>query len=142
MLLQLQGHPYKHYDNPVILSSSRTSEQNINFRVRNLLEELTNDLKEDKNIGCILIEPIQCTYGDYYFTNQFFIGVRKLSEEFDIPLIFDEIQTGFCATGNIWYFQHLPITPDIVVFGKKTQLSGIMVNKKFSKIFQNPIRLE
>ena len=32
--------------------------------------------------------------------------------------------------------------PDILVFGKKTPLSGIMVNKKFSNIFKSPIRLE
>ena len=142
---RLDGYPgsyWKHYDNPVVLHSSRYDNKNSTIRVNKLLDELKKDVIKDPNIGCILIEPIQCTNGDLYFTNDFFIGINNISKEFDIPLIFDEIQTGFCTTGKIWYYQHLPITPDIVIFGKKTQLSGIMVNKKFSTIFKNPIRLE
>ena len=59
-------------------------------------------------------------------------------------MIFDEIQIGFGATGNLWYFQHLEILPDVVIFGKKTQLSGIMTTEKMSDIFKkkNSIRLE
>ena len=49
---------------------------------------------------------------------------------------------GFGGTGKLWYFEHLPILPDILTFGKKTQLSGIAVQEKFSKIFEKPIRLE
>ena len=82
------------------------------------------------------MEPIQCTFGDYYFPKAFFTGVRELATKHDIPLIFDEIQVGFGGTGKLWYFEHLPIVPDILVFGKKTQLSGIAVQEKFSKIFE------
>jgi L-lysine 6-transaminase len=42
----------------------------------------------------------------------------------------------------LWYYEHLPIEPDIIVFGKKTQLSGIAVQEKFSTIFNKAIRLE
>ena len=47
----------------------------------------------------------------------FFIELRKLADKYDIPLIFDEVQVGFGSTGKVWYFEHLPIEPDIVVFG-------------------------
>ena len=106
-----------------------------------LLEDLEKDLKK-KNITAIIVEPVQCTFGDRYLRKNFFFKIRRLSNKYDVPLIFDEVQTGFCTTGKVWYFQHLGILPDIVVFGKKTQVSGIMVKKKFSKIFQNSIRLE
>ena len=76
------------------------------------------------------------------FTDEFFEGIRRISSNYNIPLIFDEVQTGFGATGKKWYFENLNIVPDILVFGKKTQLSGIMVNKNFGNIFEKPIRLE
>ena len=58
--------------------------------------------------------------------------------------MFDEIQIGFGGTGKLWFFQHLGVTPDIVIFGKKTQLSGIMVKDEFSQIFskEESVRLE
>lgn len=107
-----------------------------------VLGEIEDVLKNEKNVCAILVEPIQCTFGDRYFPDSFFIGVRRLASTYDIPLIFDEIQVGFGGTGKLWYFEHTSIEPDILIFGKKTQLSGIAVREKFSKIFRNAIRLE
>ena len=142
---RLDGFPgsyWEHCEMPTIFSSDRVSDNRLFSRVEKVLEDIKNTIVYEKNICCILVEPIQCTNGDLYFTDQFFLGIREIASEFDIPLIFDEVQTGFGATGKVWYYQNLPIIPDIVVFGKKTQLSGIMVNQKFSKIFKKPIRLE
>jgi L-lysine 6-transaminase len=108
----------------------------------NVINEIKQQVKKENNVCAILVEPIQCTFGDRYFSNTFFKEIRKISDQYDIPLIFDEIQVGFGSTGKLWYFEHLPIIPDILVFGKKTQLSGIAVQKKFAKIFNNSIRLE
>ncbi len=91
---------------------------------------------------CILVEPIQSTFGDMYFPDSFFNGLRNLADEYDIPLIFDEIQVGFGTTGKLWFYEHIDIEPDILVYGKKTQVSGIMVKEKFAKIFENSVRLE
>ena len=85
---------------------------------------------------CILVEPIQCSVGDIYLTKEFLRGLKDLSDKYDVPLIFDEIQVGFGATGKLWYHEHLDIEPDIVIFGKKTQLSGIMVKESHSHIFK------
>jgi len=141
---RLKGFPgnywYK-YKNPIITYKNNKIYQNLDL-VRQILLQIEDKIKKDKNTCCILIEPIQCTNGDRYFSNQFFMGIRKIATKYDIPLIFDEIQTGFCASGKNWYYQYTHIIPDILIFGKKTQLSGIMVNKKFAKIFKTPIRLE
>jgi L-lysine 6-transaminase len=94
------------------------------------------------DIVALLIEPIQSTYGDNYFPKEWFEEIRVMCNRYDICLIFDEIQTGFGATGKMWYHQHLGIEPDIVAFGKKSQTSGIMVKEKFAKIFETPVRLE
>ncbi len=136
------GSNWKRYYNPTVLTSSRNGNQNTIKKVHEVLREIKNDIISEGDIGGILIEPIQCTYGDHYFTDDFFEGIREIATEHDIPLIFDEVQTGFGATGKTWYFENLNIVPDILVFGKKTQLSGIMVNKNFGNIFNKPIRLE
>jgi L-lysine 6-transaminase len=92
------------------------------------------------NIAAILVEPVQCTFGDRYFPGDFFTRLRQLCDGNDIPLIFDEIQTGFGVTGKMWYYQHLSIEPDIVAFGKKTQVSGMMAKEHLGAIIQNPMR--
>jgi L-lysine 6-transaminase len=107
------------------------------------LENVEEEMRTGK-ITCVLVEPIQCSAGDIYHDNQFFNGLRTLCNVYDVPLVFDEIQIGFGGTGKVWYFQHLDIVPDIVIFGKKTQLSGIMAQEKYGEIFnpKNSIRLE
>lgn len=95
-----------------------------------------------RNIAAFLIEPVQSTYGDNYFPQDFFNLARDLCNKYNICLIFDEVQTGFATSGKMWYFQYLDIEPDIVVFGKKVQLAGIMCKENYEKIFKTPIRLE
>ncbi len=53
-------------------------------------------------------------------------------------LIFDEVQTGIGITGKMWAFQHFSVVPDVIAFGKKTQVCGILANKdKFDEIPNN-----
>ena len=98
-----------------------------------IIKNIETKIKKE-NSCAVLIEPIQSTFGDRYFEKFFLKQVATICKKNDIPLIFDEIQTGFYTSGKKWYFQHIGITPDIVVFGKKTQVSGIMMKNKFSKI--------
>lgn len=108
--------------------------QNFSTKLNCDLDEVEEQLK-NSFATCILVEPIQCSAGDIHQEKEFFQGLRLLCDKYNVPLIFDEIQVGFGGTGKLWYYQHLNIFPDIVIFGKKTQLSGIMVNKKCSDIF-------
>ena len=130
------------FNNPVMTYKNGILKDNDDD-VQLVLKKVEDCIKiENSQISGILVEPIQCTFGDKYFSETFFIGLRKIADQYDIPLIFDEIQIGFGGTGKVWYFEHLPIEPDILVFGKKVQLAGIMVKEKFAKIFSTPIRLE
>ena len=101
------------------------------------LSELQDLIDSGKNIGGVIIEPIQCTVGDNCFSDEFLTELRKITQDNDIPLIFDEVQTGFCSSGSVWYFQRLDWTPDIIIFGKKSQVSGFFVKKEFDSIFDS-----
>ncbi len=140
-LKNFPGDYWGRVDNPVITYKKGKKIINEDL-VNKVLNDIELIIKKDNNVCAILIEPIQCTYGDHYFPKSFFEGLRVICNKYDIPMIFDEIQVGFGATGKLWYFEHLTIDPDILVFGKKTQLSGIAVKNKFAKIFENSIRLE
>lgn len=131
-------------------SNSRLSPYPEAFSVKiqspNLQDQIEGVINKIESIAseltAIVVEPIQCTIGDRYYKKQFFAFLREVCDRFDIPLIFDEVQIGFGSTGKVWYHDHLDVDPDIVMFGKKTQLSGIMATEKMSNIFENAVELE
>jgi len=100
--------------------------------VKELQKYIQNGTEE---VGCVIIEPIQCTSGDIPFSLEQLNDIRKVTKENNIPLIFDEIQTGFCSTGDVWFFERLGWSPDLVVFGKKSQVSGFFIREGFDEIF-------
>ncbi|MDP9954673.1 L-lysine 6-transaminase [Epilithonimonas hungarica] len=87
-------------------------------------------LANPDEVACVIIEPIQAEGGDNHFRNEFFAELRKICDENEILLILDEVQTGIGMTGKMWAFQHLDIIPDVITFGKKTQVCGILANKE------------
>ena len=48
--------------------------------------------------------------------------------------IVDEVQTGMGITGKWWAYQHFDFNPDILVFGKKLQVCGIMVSNRIEDV--------
>jgi L-lysine 6-transaminase len=106
------------------------------------IKRLEEEFIKDKNLAAVIIEPVQCTFGDQYLDAKYLLKVRELCNVYDVPLIFDEIQTGFYTSGKKWYSEVLGVYPDIIVFGKKLQVAGILINKKCTKIFQIPATLE
>ncbi|MPS72040.1 MAG: L-lysine 6-transaminase [Chryseobacterium sp.] len=87
-------------------------------------------LANPDEVACVIIEPIQAEGGDNHFRNEFFTELRKICDENEILLILDEVQTGIGMTGKMWAFQHLDIIPDVITFGKKSQVCGILANKE------------
>ncbi len=88
-------------------------------------------------IAAILIEPIQGEGGDNHFRPEFLRGLRRIADERDALLIFDEVQTGLGTTGEMWAFQALGVTPDLVAFGKKTQVCGMMSTRRIDEVEKN-----
>ncbi len=93
--------------------------------------------KEGDDIAGIIIEPIQGEGGDNHFRREFFQELRKIADENDILLIFDEVQTGVGLTGKMWAYEHFEVAPDIMAFGKKTQVCGILCSNRIKKVKNN-----
>ena len=88
------------------------------------------------DIAAIIIEPVQGEGGDNFFRKEFFSRLREIADDNEILLMFDEVQTGFGLTGKFWASEHY-VTPDIIAFGKKAQVCGIMVNDRIDDIQEN-----
>jgi L-lysine 6-transaminase len=85
-------------------------------------------------VAAILIEPIQGEGGDNHFRPEFLRALRRYADEHEAMLIFDEVQTGFYGTGKPWVWQILGVEPDIVAFGKKSQVCGIFANRRVEEV--------
>ncbi len=89
------------------------------------------------DIAALIIEPIQGEGGDNHFRSQFMQTLRKLADKHEFLLIFDEIQTGIGLTGKMWAAEHYDVEPDILVFGKKTHVCGIIAGKRVDEVKNN-----
>jgi L-lysine 6-transaminase len=88
------------------------------------------------DIAAIIVEPIQGEGGDNHFTLNFHNELRRLADENDALLIHDEVQTGVGLTGKFWAHQHY-VQPDILAFGKKAQVCGILAGTRIDDIETN-----
>ncbi|WP_069130168.1 L-lysine 6-transaminase [Rhodohalobacter halophilus] len=88
------------------------------------------------DIACILLEPIQGEGGDNHFRVEFHQALRDLCDEFDALLIYDEVQTGVGLTGKFWAHEYY-VKPDILAFGKKAQVCGILASDRIDDIETN-----
>jgi acetylornithine/N-succinyldiaminopimelate aminotransferase len=68
--------------------------------------------------AAILIEPIQGEGGVRVLDPHFLRGLRQLCDEHGLLLVFDEVQTGIGRTGDLFAYQHLGVTPDILSTAK------------------------
>jgi len=89
------------------------------------------------DIAAMIIEPIQGEGGDNHFRKEFFQKLRTVADESDILLIFDEVQTGIGLTGKMWCYEHFGVNPDMLVFGKKTQVCGFLCSKRIDEVDDN-----
>ncbi|WP_290966379.1 L-lysine 6-transaminase [Gracilimonas sp.] len=97
-------------------------------------ERYFEQFKDD--IACILIEPIQGEGGDRHFRQEFHRALRDLADKHEALLIYDEVQTGVGMTGKFWAHEHY-VKPDILAFGKKAQVCGILAGKRVDEVETN-----
>jgi L-lysine 6-transaminase len=99
---------------------------------------------ENKDDICaIIIEPIQSEGGDNHLREEFLIQLKTLADENEAFLIYDEVQTGVGLTGKFWCHQHFSekARPDIIAFGKKMQVCGILVGNKVDEVEKNVFKI-
>ena len=99
------------------------------------------DHKDD--ICAIIIEPIQSEGGDNHIREEFLIQLKEIADENEAFLIYDEVQIGVGLTGKFWCHQHFSdkARPDILVFGKKMQVCGILVGNKVDEVENNVFKV-
>ena len=106
------------------------------------LDAIKNAFAErEDDIACIILEPIQAEGGDNHFRPEFLRALRQIADEREALLIFDEVQTGMGITGRMWAHQHWDVRPDLLAFGKKTQVCGVIGGPRLDEEPENVFRL-
>lgn len=105
------------------------------------VKQAFTDHKDD--ICAIIVEPVQSEGGDNHLREEFLIELKAIADEHDAFLIYDEVQTGVGLTGKFWCHQNFSekARPDILAFGKKMQVCGILVGNKVDQIPQNVFKV-
>ncbi|HOJ88789.1 MAG TPA: acetylornithine transaminase [Pseudothermotoga sp.] len=90
--------------------------------------------KISEQVCAIMIEPIQGESGIIPATKEFLIEVRKLCDEHNILLIFDEVQCGMGRTGKLFAYQNYGVIPDVLTIAKGlgggVPIGAVIANEK------------
>jgi len=108
------------------------------------IAQIKTAFKENKDDICaIIVEPIQSEGGDNHLRKEFMEQLRVLADENEAMLIYDEVQTGVGLTGKFWCHEHFgeKARPDIIAFGKKMQVCGILVSNRVDEVENNVFRV-
>ncbi|MBI4364642.1 MAG: L-lysine 6-transaminase [Candidatus Latescibacteria bacterium] len=97
--------------------------------------------REKDDIAAIIIEPIQGEGGDNHFRKEFFQELRRIADEYEAMLVYDEVQAGLGLTGRMWAYEHHDVKPDMIAFGKKTQVCGFMCSARIDDVKDNVFRV-
>lgn len=102
------------------------------------IEQINDVIRSDSSdIAALIIEPIQGEGGDNFFRKEFLQSLREICDDNDIMLIFDEVQTGMGLTGKMWAWENFEVAPDLMSFGKKTQVCGFISSRRIDEVPDN-----
>jgi len=95
------------------------------------------------DICAIIIEPVQSEGGDNHVRQEFLEQLRVLADENEAMLIYDEVQTGVGLSGKFWCHEHFgeKARPDILAFGKKMQVCGILASTRVDEVENNVFKV-
>jgi len=135
---------YPMFDWPRIINPKATfplnkeNLENVKELEKQAISEIESAVsKNPDDIAALIIEPIQGEGGDNHFRKKFFLELRRFCDEHEMMFILDEIQSGVGLTGKMWAHEHFNFKPDILAFGKKTQVCGMMVGERVDDIKDN-----
>jgi len=112
--------------------------QEVEKNERIAIDQIKTALANNKDdVAALIIEPIQGEGGDNHFRDEFFVALRQLCDENEMLFIMDEVQTGIGITGKWWAHQHFSVKPDIISFGKKTQVCGLLAGSRVEEVENN-----
>jgi L-lysine 6-transaminase len=126
-------------DNPKIrFPLTDANLKDVQEKERQAVIQIENAVAQNPDdIAALIIEPIQGEGGDNHFRKEFFQQLRTLCDSHEMMFIIDEVQSGVGLTGKMWAYQHFNFEPDILAFGKKTQICGIMVSSRVDEVKEN-----
>lgn len=102
------------------------------------IDQINTAITENPNkIAALIIEPIQGEGGDNHFRDEFFVKLREICDENKMLFILDEVQTGVGITGKMWCHEHNTVNPDIISFGKKSQVCGLLAGRRIDEVENN-----
>jgi L-lysine 6-transaminase len=95
-------------------------------------------VRRSQRVAAVLVEPIQGEGGVRVASARFMRKLRLLTRVYDVPLVFDEVQTGWGMTGRLWAHElfDLPCPPDLVTWAKKAQNGVLFVSEELATFFQ------
>lgn len=108
------------------------------------VEAVDNVIKNhtSKKVAAMIAETIQGNGGIITPPKGYFKALKELLEKYDIPLIIDEVQTGFARTGKMFAIEHYGIVPDIITMAKAlgngVPIAAYITNDTMAESFRNP----
>ena len=91
------------------------------------------------DVACVIIEGIQGVGGVQIPSDDFMRQLRKVTEENDVILIADEIQSGYGRSGKFFAHQYSGIRADLVTVAKGIAngfpMSGVLISPKFKAVY-------
>jgi L-lysine 6-transaminase len=129
--------PYLDYSLPLAERTKAVieKENQVEKQIREIIAQKGTD------IAAIITEPVQGEGGDNHFRGEWFKTLRKICDENEMLLIFDEVQTGMGISGKNWCCEHFGVYPDLTAFGKKAQVCGVMAGPRLDEVKDNVFRL-
>ncbi len=103
------------------------SEEAFVARELHRLDEAFSVVVAAEQVAAIIVEPVLGEGGIIPAPPAWLRGLRKRCDQHGILLIFDEVQTGFCRTGDYGAFQVLGVTPDLSTWAK-AMASGLPIS--------------
>ncbi|MCX5044498.1 L-lysine 6-transaminase [Aldersonia sp. NBC_00410] len=113
----------------------------VSAEARALAQAERSFIENPYDIACFIAEPIQGEGGDRHLRAEFLQAMQRLCERYDALFILDEVQTGVGLTGSAWAYRQLGVRPDVVAFGKKAQVCGIMAGGRVDELPDNVFRV-
>jgi L-lysine 6-transaminase len=120
---------------PEVEADVKAAEERALDQVRQAFADNPDD------VAALIIEPIQAEGGDNHFRPEFLQALERTARQNECLFIVDEVQTGIGLTGKMWAHEHFGIRPDVLSFGKKTQVCGCLAGPKVDEEPQNVFKV-